>query len=78
MVLDLDLIVYLRTDPDVAYDRMRSRGRTEEAGAPLKYLQLLHEAYEDWLINQVWQWFPITAPGLQVLSEHSSSAAPNN
>jgi deoxyadenosine/deoxycytidine kinase len=53
MVLDLDLIVYLRTDPHVAYDRMMSRGRREEAGAPLQYLQLLHEAYEDWLINQV-------------------------
>lgn len=52
MVLDLDLIVYLRTSPQVAYDRMRSRGRSEEAGAPLEYLQLLHDAYEDWLINQ--------------------------
>ncbi len=55
MVLDLDLIVYLRTSPEVAYSRMMDRGRKEEAGAPLGYLQLLHDAYEDWLINQVWQ-----------------------
>ena len=53
MVLDLDLIIYLRTSPEVAYSRMMDRGRKEEAGAPLNYLQLLHDAYEDWLINQV-------------------------
>jgi deoxyadenosine/deoxycytidine kinase len=53
MGLDLDLIIYLRTDPEIAYKRMMSRGRSEEAGAPLGYLQLLHDAYEDWLIHQV-------------------------
>ena len=52
MDLDLDLIVYLRTDPAVSYARMRARARAEEAGAPLSYLELLHEAYEDWLVGQ--------------------------
>ena len=43
MGLDLDLIVYLRTTPDVAFERMRSRGRKEESGAPLDYIKALHK-----------------------------------
>ncbi len=52
MSLDLDLIVYLRTEPEVSYARMRARDRKEESGAPLSYLQHLHQAYEEWLIKQ--------------------------
>ena len=55
MSLELDLIVYLRTDPEVAYDRMLQRGRSEEtgnAGPPLGYLKILHKAHEDWLMKQ--------------------------
>jgi deoxyadenosine/deoxycytidine kinase len=52
MGLDLDLIVYLRTCPKVAYERMQTRGREEESGAPYKYLENLHQVYEDWLIHQ--------------------------
>jgi len=52
MGLDLDLIVYLRTTPDVAFDRMRSRGRKEESGAPLDYIKALHKSYEDWLVER--------------------------
>ena len=40
MDLQLDLIVYLRTAPEVSYERMRARNRKEEAGAPLSYLQV--------------------------------------
>lgn len=68
----LDLIIYLRSDPMMSYERMLSRGRLvmakqsifeskvialftffriEESDAKLKYLQNLHEAYENWLIN---------------------------
>ena len=50
--LDLDLIVYLRTDPAVAYERMRRRDREEESNAPKELLYNLHQAYEDWLINK--------------------------
>ena len=55
MSLELDLIVYLRTDPEIAYDRMKKRGREEEtgdSGPPLAYLEIVHKSYEDWLISQ--------------------------
>ncbi len=51
MSLDLDLVVYLRTQPEVSYGRMRARDRKEESGAPLSYLQHLHTAYEEWLMD---------------------------
>jgi len=51
MDLRLDLIVYLRTTPNVAFERMQRRDRKEEAGAPSSYFQHLHEAYEDWLME---------------------------
>ncbi|EDW81433.2 uncharacterized protein Dwil_GK12063 [Drosophila willistoni] len=47
-----DLIIYLRTSPEVVYERMRQRARSEESCIPLKYLQELHESHEDWLIHQ--------------------------
>ena len=55
MSLELDLIVYLRTRPEIAYERMMQRGRSEEtgnAGPPLDYLKILHKAHEDWLMKQ--------------------------
>ncbi len=64
MDLKLDLIVYLRTDPEVAYKRMRMRAREEEAGAPLDYLKSLHTVYEDWLIHRTLG--PINVPVLVI------------
>lgn len=50
--IPLDLIVYLRTTPDVAHNRLKKRGRKEEAGVPVEFIEGLHQSYEDWLINQ--------------------------
>lgn len=47
----VDLIVYLRTDPEVCMERLKRRGRHEESTVALSYLQTLHERYEDWLIR---------------------------
>lgn len=48
--IQADLIIYLRTSPEVAHERIRQRARSEESCVPLKYLQELHELHEDWLI----------------------------
>ncbi|KAG7294900.1 hypothetical protein JYU34_012475 [Plutella xylostella] len=47
--IDLDLIVYLKTTPQVVWDRMAKRGRAEESEVPLEYLQQVHDSYENWL-----------------------------
>ncbi|XP_045535805.1 deoxynucleoside kinase [Papilio machaon] len=47
--ISLDLIVYLRTTPQIVWDRMMKRGRSEESEVPLEYLQQVHDSYEKWI-----------------------------
>lgn len=47
----VDLIVYLRTDPDVVYQRMINRQREEESIVPIDYLRQLHSLHEQWLME---------------------------
>lgn len=49
--LGVDLIVYLRTSPLVAYQRLKSRARSEEKIVSLNYLQDLHDLHEKWLLD---------------------------
>ncbi len=44
--------VYLRNDPEVALERVRARGRPEEASVQLGFLQGIHNIHEDWLIHR--------------------------
>ncbi|KAG8280860.1 hypothetical protein J6590_087614 [Homalodisca vitripennis] len=44
--IGLDLIVYLRSDPKVVFERMQRRGRPEESTVSLEYLTGLHRHYE--------------------------------
>jgi len=45
-------VIYLRTSPQVCYDRLCKRDRKEEAGISYDYLQLLHDKHEAWLIRK--------------------------
>ena len=47
--LKLDGIVYLRCEPEVCHTRLQKRGREEEEGVGLDYLQQLHARHETWL-----------------------------
>ena len=72
----IDQIVYLRTDPEVAYERIKKRKRPEEHLIPFGYLKDLHELHEDWLVHKT-KFQPLAAPvivvdanpALEVLSE---------
>lgn len=43
--------VYLRTTPEVVYERMKIRGRDEESTVSFEYLKELHDLHENWLIH---------------------------
>ncbi|XP_037084831.1 thymidine kinase 2, mitochondrial-like [Pollicipes pollicipes] len=47
-----DLIVYLRSSPEVVAERIRRRARDEERAIPDSYLRALHELHEDWLVRR--------------------------
>jgi deoxyguanosine kinase len=44
-------IIYLRCDPEISYDRIKKRGRDEEKNITLEYLKKIHNAHEEWLLN---------------------------
>jgi len=50
--INVDAIIYLRTDPKVVYERVYKRNRSEELRTPLSYFQDLHRLHEDWLIHK--------------------------
>ncbi|XP_063865714.1 thymidine kinase 2, mitochondrial-like isoform X2 [Scylla paramamosain] len=47
----VDLIVYLRTDPEVLHTRIKERARSEEQAIPFQYLSDLHTLHEEWLMG---------------------------
>ncbi|KAG0610614.1 hypothetical protein M758_7G078500 [Ceratodon purpureus] len=50
-----DAFVYLRADPNVCYDRLKARARSEEAGVSLEYLRSLHSKHENWFIENAFK-----------------------
>ncbi|KAF2882834.1 hypothetical protein ILUMI_23346 [Ignelater luminosus] len=50
--VSVDLIIYLRTSPEIVYQRMLARNREEEKSVPLTFLKELHEMHEEWLYTK--------------------------
>ena len=44
-----DLVIYLRTRPEVLVQRIMQRGRDSERNIPIGYLDQLNNAYESWI-----------------------------
>lgn len=44
--------IYLKTDPEICYQRLSKRARHEETDITLEYLSSLHAKHEKWLINK--------------------------
>ncbi|XP_011702143.1 PREDICTED: deoxynucleoside kinase-like [Wasmannia auropunctata] len=64
-----DLIVYLRTTPEIVFQRMQARARKEEDSVPLEYLRQIHEIHDDWLYRQTL--FSLPAPVMIVDGDKS-------
>jgi deoxyadenosine/deoxycytidine kinase len=47
-----DGIIYVRTNPDVCFQRLNKRSRSEESTVSMEYLQRLHDRHERWLIDK--------------------------
>ena len=45
----VDLIIYIRTDPEKCYERIKLRNRTGEHDIPLEYLEQCHKKHEEWI-----------------------------
>lgn len=46
-----DYIIYIRTKPETAYERMKKRNRECESEVPLEYLIDLHTVYEELVLD---------------------------
>lgn len=51
----IDLFVYLRTEPKIAYERIQKRKRPEEKNVSFEYILDLHEKHEDWLLKNKYE-----------------------
>ena len=45
--------IYLKTDPQIAYERLRKRNRLAEKKITLKYLKQIHACHEEFLVSKI-------------------------
>lgn len=44
--------IYLRTNPQICYDRLHKRSREEEAMVSIEYIKSVHDKHERWLMEK--------------------------
>jgi deoxyadenosine/deoxycytidine kinase len=44
--------IYLRTDPQISFDRVNKRNRSSEGGIELEYLKQIHDRHEEFLFHK--------------------------
>lgn len=49
-----DLIIYLKTEPKICLDRIKTRSRLSESNITLDYLEKIHDRHEDCLKDISW------------------------
>ncbi|AKS26469.1 putative deoxynucleoside kinase [Diachasmimorpha longicaudata entomopoxvirus] len=49
----VNLFIYLRSTPEVVFERIKKRNRVEESSITLEYLKQVHQGHEDWMQNLI-------------------------
>lgn len=49
--IEVNLIVYLKTSPEISLQRIIQRGRLEEKSIDFQYLEVLNRLHDEWLLN---------------------------
>lgn len=47
----LDTIIYVNTDPNICFERIKKRNRNGESDIPIEYLNHCHQLHSEWLTN---------------------------
>jgi deoxycitidine kinase len=50
--LELKGTIYLNTNPETCYERIKKRNRNAEEGIPLEYLRKLHDKHNEWILKR--------------------------
>ena len=48
-ISQVDMIIYIATDPEICYNRIKNRNRSGESNIPLEYLIKCHTMHENWI-----------------------------
>lgn len=51
--MEFDYIIYLRTNPQTAYNRAKARARPEDPLIALSFFEQLHEKHEQWINKEI-------------------------
>lgn len=79
----IDLIVYVRATPEVVYERIQKRNRTEEKSVPFEYICRLHDLHEQWLNqsannnNNDESFLPVTSSGIPIFILDANLPSPS-
>lgn len=71
-----DGFIYLQTDPEVCFERMITRNRSEESAVSIEYLKMIHQKHEDWLVTK--KNIPTYLQGVPVLTLECNTDFENN
>lgn len=52
-------MIYLRSSPEIAYERVRNRNNEEDVSITLDYLNKLSLLHDEWLVNKI---YPVPSP----------------
>ena len=67
-VKKIDAFIYLKVSPEICYQRIQKRNRSEEENIPLEYLKTLDICHNEWLIEKKYNEYDIESTPVLVLN----------